>query len=124
MATNRRQFLQSSALGAGTLALTPSFNHLLAATRPSAHPHRFIFIRKSNGNLPQTFSLPMFSDEQKKKDQTKEAFEADLDKNELPGWLRVLEDHKENMTILNGISMKMSGGGHEWHCRMVPKDLR
>lgn len=112
MATNRREFLQSSALGAGTLAITPSFNHLLAGTRPSEHPHRFIFIRKSNGNLPKTFELPTFSDEQKKKDQKKEAFEADLDKHELPDWLRELDGHKENMSILHGISMKMSGGGH------------
>ncbi|MDA1012823.1 MAG: DUF1552 domain-containing protein [Planctomycetota bacterium] len=112
MATNRRQFLQSSALGAGTLAITPSFDHLLAAKRQNEDPHRFIFIRKSNGNLPKTFSLSTFSDEQKKKDQNKEAFEADLDKHELPGWLRVLDGHKENMTILHGISMAVSGGGH------------
>ena len=48
----------------------------------------------------------------KKKDKDKEAFEADLDKHELPQWLRALDGHKENMTILNGISMEMSGGGH------------
>ncbi|HIM28273.1 MAG TPA: DUF1552 domain-containing protein [Planctomycetes bacterium] len=112
MAIDRRSFLGTSALGAGGLALSPSFNHLLATTRPSEHPHRFIFIRKSNGNLPQTFSLPTFSDEQKKKDQKKEAFEADLDKHELPVWLRALEDHKSNITILHGISMTVSGGGH------------
>jgi hypothetical protein len=112
MAIDRRSFLGTSALGAGGLALSPSFNHLLATTRPSERPHRFIFIRKSNGNLPQTFSLPTFSDEEKKKDQKKEAFEADLDKHELPVWLRALEDHKSNMTILHGVSMTVSGGGH------------
>lgn len=112
MPINRRSFLGTSALGAGALAISPSFNHLLAATRPSEHPHRFIFIRKSNGNLPQTFSLPTFSDEEKKKDQKKEAFEADLDKHELPVWLRALDDHKSNMTILHGVSMAVSGGGH------------
>jgi hypothetical protein len=42
----------------------------------------------------------------------KQAFEVDLDKHELPEWLRGLESHKENMTILNGISMSVSGGGH------------
>jgi hypothetical protein len=112
MAINRRTFLGTSASGAAALALTPSFNHLLAATNPSEHPHRFIFIRKSNGNVPQTFSLPTFSEDQKKKEQKKEAFEADLDKHELPEWLRALDGHKENMTILNGISMAVSGGGH------------
>ncbi len=112
MAINRRAFLGQSALGAGTLALSPSFNHLLAATRPGEHPHRFIFIRKSNGNVPALFVPPTFSDEEKRQEQKKEAFEANLNKHELPVWLRALEDHKENMTILNGISMKISGGGH------------
>jgi hypothetical protein len=112
MATNRRNFLQSSALGAGALAISPCFNHLLAAPSQPEHPHRFIFIRKSNGNVPALFSLPTFSEEEKKKDQKKEAFEAGLDKHELPGWLTGLEDHKSNMTILHGISMTVSGGGH------------
>jgi hypothetical protein len=110
--TTRRHFLTTSAASAGALAVSPCFNHLLAAEWPAEHPHRFIFIRKSNGNLPQTFALPTFSEEQKKKDQKKEAFEAELDKHELPGWLRALDGHKENMTILNGISMKVNGGGH------------
>ena len=79
---------------------------------PSETPHRFIFIRKSNGNIPSLFSLPTFSDEQKKQEQKKEAFEVDLDKHELPQWLRALDGHKENMTILHGISMTVSGGGH------------
>jgi hypothetical protein len=112
MMNTRRSFLQSAGLGAGALALSPSFNHLLGTEKPDPQPHRFIFIRKSNGNVPSLFSLPTFSEEHKKKDKDKEAFEADLDKHELPQWLRALDDHKENMTILNGISMEMSGGGH------------
>ena len=112
MMNTRRSFLQSAVLGSGALALSPSFNHLLGAEKPDPQPHRFIFIRKSNGNVPSLFSLPTFSEEHKKKDKDKEAFEADLDKHELPQWLRALDDHKENMTILNGISMEMSGGGH------------
>lgn len=110
--TTRRKFLKSSVLGSGALALSPSFNHLLGAVKSDPQPHRFIFIRKSNGNIPSLFSLPTFSEEQKKKDKDKEAFEADLDKHELPQWLRALDGHKENMTILNGISMEMSDGGH------------
>jgi hypothetical protein len=110
--TTRRNFLQSAVLGSGALAFSPSFNHLFGAEKPDLRPHRFIFIRKSNGNIPSLFSLPTFSEEQKKKEQKKEAFEADLDKHELPQWMRALDDHKENMTILNGISMEMSDGGH------------
>ncbi|MDG2124679.1 MAG: twin-arginine translocation signal domain-containing protein [Verrucomicrobiales bacterium] len=110
--TTRRHFLKSTGVGAGGLALSPSFYHLLAAATPSEYPHRFIFIRKSNGNLPKLCELPTFSDEEKKKEEEKLAFEADLDRHDLPVWLEALEGHKENMTILNGISMTMSGGGH------------
>ena len=112
MAINRRAFLSTSALGAGSLAVSPSFNHLFGSTKRSEHPRRFIFIRKSNGNVPQQFSLPSFSDQETEKDKKKEAFEADLNKHELPVWLRALEDHKSNMTILHGVSMTVSGGGH------------
>jgi hypothetical protein len=116
---NRREFFKTSALGTAGLALSPSFNHLMAApvgaaSAPAAggFPHRFIFIRKSNGNLPEQFGLPSFSAEQQKMHKEKQAFEADLDQHELPGWLRGLESYKENLTLLHGISMCVSGGGH------------
>ena len=112
MAIDRRTFLGTSALGAGALAFSPSFNHLFGATKPSEHPHRFIFIRKSNGNVPNLCSLPSFSEKEKKKDKDKLAFEADLSKHELPTWLRTLDGHKKNMTILHGVSMAVSGSGH------------
>lgn len=112
MAINRRAFLETSAVGAGAMAVSPSFNHLLASTKEEKFPHRFIFIRKSNGNIPRLFALPTFSEKEKKKDRDKLPFEADLAKHELPVWLRSLDRHKENMTILHGISMGVSGGGH------------
>lgn len=109
---NRRHFLKATGLGTGGLALSPSFSHLFGQTTETRQPHRFIFIRKSNGNVPSTFALPTFSEEEKRKDKEKEAFETDLDKHELPDWLKCLDTHKENMTILQGLSMKMAGGGH------------
>ena len=114
MLISRRELLKRTALGTASLALTPSFNHLLAAPAkdPSAGLHRFVFIRKSNGNLPVQFGLPSFSAEELKKHKEKEPFEADLSKHELPDWLKGLDGHKENMTILHGISMSVSGGGH------------
>ena len=67
MAINRRTFFSTSAATAGALTISPSFNHLLASPNQSEQPHRFIFIRKSNGNIPKLFSLPTFSDEEKRK---------------------------------------------------------
>jgi hypothetical protein len=118
MTINRREFFKKTALGTTALALTPSFNNLLAAPAKSTpvnsagFPHRFVFVRKSNGNLTNQFELKSFSSEQKKKNDEKQAFEMDLDKHELPDWLNALDGHKENMTILHGISMSVSGGGH------------
>jgi len=106
--------LKKTAMGTAGLALTPSFDHLMAApaeARPDS-PHRFVFIRKSNGNLPQQFGLPSFSSKDLKRHNEKQAFELDLSNHELPEWLNGLADHKENMTILHGISMTVSGGGH------------
>lgn len=114
MLLNRRELLKVTACGTTSLALTPSFNQLFGSTVPpiAERPHRFIFVRKSNGNLTKQFGLPSFTQEQLKKHQNKEAFDLDLDRHELPVWLRSLNDYKDNMTMLHGISMSVSGGGH------------
>lgn len=114
MLISRRELLKTTALGTTSLALTPSFNHLQAApgNTTGGVPHRFVFIRKSNGNLTTQFGLPSFSSEDLKKHEEKQPFELDLAKHELPDWLKALDGHKDNMTILHGISMAVSGGGH------------
>ena len=118
MLLNRRELLRTTALGTASLALTPSFNHLMGApakpgnVNADSPPHRFVFIRKSNGNLPRQFGLPSFSAEQAKMHKEKQPFEVGLDRHELPEWLSALDGFKDNMTILHGISMSVSGGGH------------
>ncbi len=112
MPSNRRNFLKTSALGASSLALTPSLNSLLAAPAQSNHPRRFIFIRKSNGVRPREVTLPTFSEKQKQLDAKKQPLEIDLDKHELPAWLQPLNAYKKHMTILHGLSAKMSENGH------------
>ncbi len=114
MSISRRQLLKTTALGGASLAFTPSFNHLMAAPASAAsdQPHRFIFLRKSNGNLTQQFGLPSFSSDELKKHEEKQAFDVDLAKHELPEWLSTLDEYKDNMSILHGISMSVSGGGH------------
>jgi len=114
MLISRRELLKTTALGTASLALTPSFNHLLAApaNATGGNLHRFVFIRKSNGNLTKQFGLPSFSSQELKKHEEKQAFDVDLARHELPDWLKTLDGYKENMTILHGISMSVSGGGH------------
>ena len=118
MPINRREFIKTTATGATTLVMSPSFNHVLAASAGTAPqgadgpPHRFVFVRKSNGNLTSQFGLPSFSEEEAKMHKDKQAFEVGLAKQELPEWLRALDGFKDRMTILHGISMSVSGGGH------------
>jgi len=107
--TTRRDFLKISGLGAGALCMPSG----LFAEPPLGNlPKRFIFIRKSSGIRPAEIALRDFSDKDKALDEKKEPLEADLDKHELPKWLRGLDDYKEHMTILQGLSAKMSENVH------------
>ena len=107
--TTRRDFLKFSSLGAGALCMPSG----LFAEPPLGNlPKRFIFIRKSSGIRPAEIALPDFSDKDKAIDEKKEPLEVDLDKHELPKWLRGLDAYKEHMTILQGLSAKMSENVH------------
>jgi hypothetical protein len=108
----RRDFLHSSALGLGALALAPSFNQVFAAPHAHGVPKRFIFIRKSSGLRPLEIAPRDLSDRDKALDEQKQPLEVDLHKHELPNWLRGLDAHKEHMTILQGLSAKMSENVH------------
>ena len=105
----RRDFLTNAALGAGTLAMPHS---IFAATGNTGAPKRFVFIRKSNGIRPNELALPTFSADEKTLDDKKQALEIDLDKHELPAWLQPIAGHKADLSILQGLSCKMSENGH------------
>jgi hypothetical protein len=110
-ATNRREFLQQAALASGALSLAPSLEPVSFLQQDST-PRRFVFVRKSNGIRPNEVALPTFSESEMAADKKKESMEVDLAKHELPDWLRDLEPYKEHMTILQGLSCKMSENGH------------
>ncbi len=99
-------------LGAGALSLTPSLKALTGGGTSNGFPKRFVFIRKSSGLRPKDVSLPTFSENEQKMHSRKQSFEADLDRHELPVWLQGLEAYKSNMTLLHGLSTKMSENGH------------
>ena len=108
--TNRRDFLRTTA--AGALALTPCFKAFAGAAPETGFPKRFVFIRKSNGERPLELALPSFSNRDRDLDARKEALEVDLDGHELPDYLKGLDAHKADMTILQGLSCMMSENGH------------
>jgi hypothetical protein len=109
---SRRKWLIQSALGAGCMSLAPAFNQLFAATQGPEIPRRFIFIRKSSGINPLEIAPLNFSDKHKALDEKKQPLDVDLHKHELPVWLRGLDAYKANMTILQGLSAKMSENVH------------
>jgi hypothetical protein len=108
---NRRNFLKTSAATSGALVL-PSFGGTASKPDSGSAPRRFIFIRKSNGLRPKDVALPTFSEEEKNLDNKKQPLEVDLDKHELPTWFSPLVKHKANISILQGLSCKMSENGH------------
>ena len=110
--TSRRSFIRTSAIGAGALALTPSLKALTEGRSAAGFPKRFVFIRKSNGERPLELALPTFSNKERDMDARKEVLEVDLDRHELPNYLKGLDAHKANMTILQGLSCTMSENGH------------
>jgi hypothetical protein len=73
---------------------------------------RFIFLRKSNGTFPSELVPPTLSDADKKKDANMEALDIDLDRHELPAWMEPIAAHKNNLTLLQGLSAKMCTMGH------------
>lgn len=108
----RRDFLRSTVLGAGALSLTPCFNAFGAAAPAAGSPKRFVFIRKSNGERPNEVALPTLTAKDKALEDKKEAFEVDLNNHELPPYLRALDKHKANLSIVQGLSCMMSENGH------------
>ncbi|MDA7859476.1 DUF1552 domain-containing protein, partial [Mariniblastus sp.] len=107
--TTRRTFLKKSALSTGVVAMPSA---LFAHSFSNKHPKRFIFIRKSNGIRPSEVTPLTLSENEKRLDQKKQPFEVDLENHDLPIWLQPLTAHKKNMTILQGLSCKMSENGH------------
>ena len=106
---DRRDFLKQSVLGASALAFANGSRLLAASGKP---PMRFIFLSKGNGLFPSSLVPPSFSEKDKAVDAQKGFLDIDLDKHELAEWMQPIEAHKQNMTILQGVSGKMCTTGH------------
>ncbi len=111
----RRHFLKSGLFGASSLGLLPKLM-AASASNPISPPTRFIFLHKGNGLLPESLVLPTFDDKQRETDRKKDSLCVDLDNHELPAWMSPLENHKKNLTILQGLSGKMCSTGHHTWC--------
>ncbi len=118
--TDRRDFIRNAFLALGGLSLPGALPRVSAsqfAPRPGdLAPMRFIFIHKGNGLYPSFLVPPTFSKEEMDKEKRREAFTVDLTKHSLPDWMGPLEAHKDNLTLLQGLSGKMCTVGHHSWC--------
>lgn len=108
---DRRSFLRGSAFAAGGMLLAPWMQAAFGAEVTKA-PRRFIFLHKGNGLFPSVMVPPTLTAAQMEQENRKEAFSADLSKNDLPKWMTPLNEHKQDLTILQGLSGKMCTTGH------------
>ncbi len=111
---SRRNFIKTGLYGAGALGL--GAHNLFANNSNTNPPTRFIFLRKGNGLLPDSMVPPSLNAKDMAAEKKKAPLEVDLDKHELPAWMSSLNEHKEHMTILQGISGKMCTTGHHAWC--------
>lgn len=111
----RRDFLKTAACGASAALLSPYGSSTFAAADGGRPPMRFIFMHKGNGLFPSVMVPPSLNKQEMDKENKKESFEVSLDKHELPAWMSPLNNHKEHLTILQGLSGRMcTNGHHSW----------
>jgi hypothetical protein len=107
---SRRKFLKASLAGSAALAINPYLN--AAPSKAGTPPKRFIFIRKSNGTSNTRFTLPNLPANLVAKEKKLEPFNVSLDKYELPDLLKGMNEYKEHMTIVQGMTHKMTELAH------------
>lgn len=116
----RRDFLKTAFLAMGGMSLPGAIPRLSAAQtglgKAGGPPMRFIFMHRGNGLFPKVMVPPSFGPDLMAKEKAKDPYEVDLDGHELPDWMSPLEAHKENLTILQGLSGKMCTTGHHSWC--------
>lgn len=115
MSIHRRDLLKGISLGAGSLVLAPALSQLAARAAGKAQlGKRFVFVVESNGVRPEQIS-PAGVD-RKPRNQSpggpSELTNISLADKELPFSLEPLKPFKDRVTIVNGLSGRVCGGGH------------
>ncbi|MEQ8790385.1 MAG: DUF1552 domain-containing protein [Pirellulaceae bacterium] len=116
MPLDRRDALKGLSLGAGGLLLSPVLSRLQAqAAGAKDLPRRFVFVVESNGFTPQQAAPVDY--ERKSRHQrplggSSEMVDFSLANHTLPPALQPLTPWKDKVTIVQGLSGKICGGGH------------
>lgn len=111
----RRDLLKGMTLGAGAVVLSPFVERLSAANAGKAAPKRFVFIVESNGVPPAQLApsgITRKPREQRPFNGPAEFLDVSLTDRELPFSLEPIKAWKDKVTIVQGLSGRICGGGH------------
>jgi hypothetical protein len=115
MSFHRREALKGLSLGAGSLVLSPILSRLQAqAAGAATRPKRFVFVVESNGVRPEQISpVGLKRDSrQEKPGGPSEFVDVSLADRDLQFSLEPLKPWKDKLTIVQGLSGRVCGGGH------------
>ncbi len=114
--STRRNFLRKTGLGVGALTLGPVVQQLKARARGQGpNAPRFVFVVESNGLPPE--QLAPSGVKRKRRHQRalngpSEFLDVSLKDKELPSSIAAISPWKDKVTIVQGLSGKVAGGGH------------
>ncbi len=108
MPITRRQFFRNVSASAGALTLTPILQQVRAQADGVKLPPRFVFVMEGNG-LPPAQVTPLDIKRQRNLDKM---IDVSLTKMKLPESLHPIAPYQDRLTVVNGLSGKIAGGGH------------
>jgi len=113
---DRRHVLKGMGLSAGATLLAPIISRLEAQAAGKAElPKRFVFVVESNGVRPEQLApteIKRNAREQRPLNGPAERFDVSLADQTLPLSLEPIQKWKEKVTIVQGLSGRICGGGH------------
>lgn len=109
---NRRTLLNRSIFGSGALVLSPILAQIeaQAAGTATGGAKRFVFVVEGNG-LPPNQITPTDIKRNKQHERT-EIVSRPIASDTLPESLQPIADYQQLLTVVNGLSGKIAGGGH------------
>ena len=113
MISSRRSALKGFTLGAGATLLHPLVGRVLANSKGSTIPPRFVFVVQSNGLdgiqiCPESIAWKDYADSEKYEEFL-------LRDHALPKGMEAFESLKDRLTVIQGLSGRCTGGGHSVH---------
>lgn len=116
MTMHRRDALKAVSLGAGSVLLAPILDRLAArAAGKEASAKRFVFVVESNGVRPEQLApsgLTRKPRDQRALNGPAELLDVSLKGKDLPFSLEPVKAWKDRVTIVQGLSGRVCGGGH------------